>query len=985
MLDDTNGIGRLQDIAETILQGTGWSLGTYDIFYEEDGETEKVRSLRSDVKAGAYELITNLCALFNARPVYHGGTRKVDFVALTNVEEVAELTMQKNMSECRISYNSEAFVTRLYVEGIYDEIGYIGIEDVNEGLPFLLDFSYYRDLGMFTDEHQAALDQYLLEMKSIVGQIKESSLHVSALKSQLNGLWGQSLYSVWDVQSISMDRLTYTVNTNPVTNAKSLSLNAEDEIYVILSDGRHVRAKVASYGVSYIALTDPPDTGGATPQRLLRFFTPASGMIGGKEVTVEAKENTLRNLYQRYEDATSDSQRESLAQQIDTTRNEIGMLYSGNDAIDGLYVLMRRAIGLAYQIRDGIAAVSEQQYSQAGTESAFASAMGDMLRDGYWNDPNYIQGQEEALLADAKEMLSYASQPSAVYTIEYVNIEDAYDHPEDLRIHLSSSIHIIDETITLNAFCFVNKCTVCVDKPWDTSFEITNDAMDVAGKTMSSIMGRMTELSNLLAMKNAIFDRSSAISAQGTFHTDLLEGSINVLTQRLLGVISNMYTDEHGNLMFESHTGQSAMMLTGEGFMIANRRYADGPLAGQWVWRTFGTGEGFTADEIIAGFISAERIAAHSITVNKLASDVGQSLDLSSNTSITMTVQNIIDENTAEIFDIVQNMIARDPYGFTLQMFLSDGMYLDNSLMSTTASVRVFRRGFDITDTIDDSRFRWIRQSFQDNVNARDLDWNAEHIGMKSVEITGEDVDFHAVFACVFEYGATEIAFSFEDGNLVQTTGGSYIGGEFDITNSDLYVRPVLNEQYALEGNVLYVEEDGAMFTLRVETTIVDRADDPYIAAINGALISHSSAITQLADQIELRVTEVTMDNRLSSAITAINSTITQTAQNLTFQFTEQMLDATSPLQEAINTLQTYIRMNRDGLEIGKMDSPFTTRLDNTRLSFMENGNEVAYISNNRLYIIQAQVRDRLQIGTEENGFFEWITTPNGLGLWWRG
>lgn len=69
--------------------------------------------------------------------------------------------------------------------------------------------------------------------------------------------------------------------------------------------------------------------------------------------------------------------------------------------------------------------------------------------------------------------------------------------------------------------------------------------------------------------------------------------------------------------------------------MIANQRNDDG----SWDWRTFGTGEGFTADLIVTGFLSADRIQTHSITANHLASDVGQALDISSNQSVRIAVE----------------------------------------------------------------------------------------------------------------------------------------------------------------------------------------------------------------------------------------------------------------------------------------------------------------------------------------------------------
>jgi hypothetical protein len=64
--------------------------------------------------------------------------------------------------------------------------------------------------------------------------------------------------------------------------------------------------------------------------------------------------------------------------------------------------------------------------------------------------------------------------------------------------------------------------------------------------------------------------------------------------------MSNWWTDENGNLIFEAQDGLSAMKLAGEGFAIANSKTGEA-----WNWRTFGDGTGFTADLITAGMIDA--------------------------------------------------------------------------------------------------------------------------------------------------------------------------------------------------------------------------------------------------------------------------------------------------------------------------------------------------------------------------------------------
>ena len=81
------------------------------------------------------------------------------------------------------------------------------------------------------------------------------------------------------------------------------------------------------------------------------------------------------------------------------------------------------------------------------------------------------------------------------------------------------------------------------------------------------------------------------------------------------------------------------MQLCGDGWMIAEGKKDDG----NWNWRTAASGKGIVADAIYTGYLSAERIEAGSITASKLASDVGKSLDLSSNESVRLTVKDAVD------------------------------------------------------------------------------------------------------------------------------------------------------------------------------------------------------------------------------------------------------------------------------------------------------------------------------------------------------
>ncbi len=112
-----------------------------------------------------------------------------------------------------------------------------------------------------------------------------------------------------------------------------------------------------------------------------------------------------------------------------------------------------------------------------------------------------------------------------------------------------------------------------------------------------------------------------------------------------------------------------------------------------------------------------------------------------------------------------------------------------------------------------------------------------------------------------------------------------------------------------------------------------------------------------------------------------LSSEIEQTAQNLTMRFNETnsyTLEVDGKLRELIDELQTYIRFGTQGIELGKRGSAFSSLLGSERLSFMQSGVEIAYISNNKMYITRAEVSDALSIGNTQRGYYDFQTEQNG-------
>lgn len=73
--------------------------------------------------------------------------------------------------------------------------------------------------------------------------------------------------------------------------------------------------------------------------------------------------------------------------------------------------------------------------------------------------------------------------------------------------------------------------------------------------------------------------------------------------------------------------------------------------------------------------------------------------------------------------------------------------------------------------------------------------------------------------------------------------------------------------------------------------------------------------------------------------------------------------NAVEATEEQLRLIQTYMTFSQSGLTIGKTGNPFTFRVVNDRLAFFMNETEVAYLSNNKLYVTHAEILKSMRIG----------------------
>lgn len=93
----------------------------------------------------------------------------------------------------------------------------------------------------------------------------------------------------------------------------------------------------------------------------------------------------------------------------------------------------------------------------------------------------------------------------------------------------------------------------------------------------------------------------------------------------------------------------------------------------------------------------------------------------------------------------------------------------------------------------------------------------------------------------------------------------------------------------------------------------------------------------------------------------------------------QDALEKANANTDTLNNLTGYIKADNGVLTLGKAGNAFTTELDNTKLAFKQDGEDVAYVSNSKLFITEAQILTNLQIG-----HYQWITDSTGrMSLKW--
>lgn len=205
------------------------------------------------------------------------------------------------------------------------------------------------------------------------------------------------------------------------------------------------------------------------------------------------------------------------------------------------------------------------------------------------------------LLTKTKEELEKASTPKITYN---ATVEDLAKHGFEYEgVRLGDTVTVIDEELGLRLKARVIKLVKNLDNSSADKITLGNFV-----ETTSDLFIDAYKKINDFRNKEAIWDSASK-KIQDGIDAEFLNNVIDKINTEINNSGGYVYISKDGKgiITYDKPLDQNptkAIQLMGGSIRIANKKKSDGT----WDWRSFGTGDGFVADEIITGILKGGNV-----------------------------------------------------------------------------------------------------------------------------------------------------------------------------------------------------------------------------------------------------------------------------------------------------------------------------------------------------------------------------------------
>jgi len=178
-----------------------------------------------------------------------------------------------------------------------------------------------------------------------------------------------------------------------------------------------------------------------------------------------------------------------------------------------------------------------------------------------------------------------------------------------------------------------------------------------------------------------------------------------------------------------------------------------------------------------------------------------------------------------------------------------------------------------------------------------------------------------------------------------------------------------------IQSGTITVDKVSSSFASSLDLSSNESITLHVVNPLNEALAAKANA-----SALDGLLTQAHLDEVLETELAVVNGSITT-------KFTEAKAagtSASSALNAFRETVESWQQFSPTGLTLGRSDSPYKVVLSNEKLSFLQDNAEIAYISNNKLYITASEIVNQFVIGGPTEGYMTMDVIDGGLTATWR-
>ena len=220
---------------------------------------------------------------------------------------------------------------------------------------------------------------------------------------------------------------------------------------------------------------------------------------------------------------------------------------------------------------------------------------------------------------------------------------------------------------------------------------------------------------------------------------------------------------------------------------------------------------------------------------------------------------------------------------------------------------------------------------------------------------------------------------AFELGDYIQVTSAPHgIDAKYLLTKQEIDLLHAENNKITL-GYTFSTFTDKTLSNSNTGTTLnqkVETIESNYVTdtALYDEVEALKSMISQTSDSITMEVLQEYATN--DEVTSAIGTLYTQLKDSFEFVFTEietTINNNDANTRQEFEEIRKYIRFQDGNIYLGESDSELIAVIENDQISFYDNAEQVAYISNHKLYITDAEILTSIIIGN-----YAFIPRENG-------